>query len=321
MPLVSVRKLEHLLGHSRDRLTALANEAATHYRPFDLRRLGTSKWRHIDNPQGDLKVVQRRINQRVLRGVSMPETMFGGVPGRSAQMAAAIHAGQELIACLDIRDFFPSTSHDRVHDVFLGLIQCSPRIAHLLTKLTTYNYRLPQGAPTSTTLANLVLLDLHRDITTLTTDRQLRLSFFVDDITVSGPATVVRSTVEPIIQLIQHHRYAISHRKVRLMKRGRPQQVLGVEVGRRTVSYGRRRLSVLRERLRATPPGANLPGPVWRGILSYVDYLAPSQAGSLTRLLQRLNLNFDDTVVPRDVRARETRECCCPLRVRGGVPR
>ena len=88
LDLYSFRYLEFLLGFSRLQLRELSNQAARHYRPFYkepkvrpfARKPITKKKRLIDNPKGMLKKVQRRINQRLLKPLILPEHLLGGYP-------------------------------------------------------------------------------------------------------------------------------------------------------------------------------------------------------------------------------------------------
>src|SRR5438046_1585603 len=109
--LVSLRRLEQILGWDRESLRRFAEHAGRYYRPFDRRRQrGTGKWRHIDNPTDDLKKLQQRIERRILNHVPLPATMMGAVSGRSIRDNATRHLGQSMVVTLDLRACFPRTS-------------------------------------------------------------------------------------------------------------------------------------------------------------------------------------------------------------------
>ncbi len=142
--LVSMRHLEALLGRDRADIRRIANSAGRFYRPFDLRRIaGQGKWRHIDNPVGELKRYQSRIHERMFHDFAFPETMIGAVPGRSIKDNAALHLRQPMVVALDLRDCFPRISDREVYRVFNEVLGCSAVISALLTKLTTFQHRLP----------------------------------------------------------------------------------------------------------------------------------------------------------------------------------
>lgn len=227
--LLSLKRLEALLRVSRAELSSLAKKAGSFYRPFDRRRVrGEGKWRHIDNPTGELKRVQKLVNRHVLRQVPLPAGMLGGVRGKSIRDNAKPHIGRSLVATIDIRDCFPSIDNRRVFDVLRRHLGCSPEIASLLTRLTTFQRRLPQGAPTSPLLANIVLLPLYHDVEGICESRHLAMTFWVDDITISGAE--VRQAVPEIVTRIQARGFATANKKVRVMARGHRQVTTGLSL-------------------------------------------------------------------------------------------
>lgn len=307
MRLSTLRDLEELSGISGRRLMDLARRAGTYYRPFDLRRTGSAKWRHIDNPTDELKTVQRRLDLKVLRQLPLRPEMFGGVPGRSARDAAALHLAKECVAILDLREFFPSTSHGRVYRTFRAL-GWDARAARILTQLTTFQQRLPQGAPTSVTLGNLVLEPLCKDLAALCEARALRVSLYVDDVTISGSGDAVRAAIEPIIRLIRQHGYAVRHSKVRIMPSGGRQEVLGTGVNRGRLSVGRRRIEALRGGLLEEQNSLQLPARLAGG-MAHVRSVSAIQGLSLERLARQI---WESSTPGRDGRRRvkgETRPC------------
>lgn len=235
-PLVSMSKLERLLGYDRGELLRVANTSERYYRPFDIRHPDDKKWRHIDRPKGQLRAIQDAIQHKLLSKVHFPDTMYGGVRGRSARDNAGLHVGRDVIVALDLRDCFPNTRPPKVYAAWREVFGCSPDLAGLLTRLTTLHFRLPQGAPTSPLLANLTLLPLYRDISSLIEDRGLFFSIFVDDIVVSG--SEARAAIGPIIDIIHKHGHAVAPNKKRIMPQGNRQLITGSVVNRE-LSVGR----------------------------------------------------------------------------------
>src|SRR6185436_20457188 len=83
------------------------------------------------------------------------------------QTNAFQHLGKHLVVRIDIQDFFSSITDRQIYSVWADKLGNSPPVASLLTTLTTYRRHLPQGAPTSTYLANLVLLGADQVLTQL----------------------------------------------------------------------------------------------------------------------------------------------------------
>lgn len=128
-----------------------------------------------------------RINKRILQRVRLPDEIHGSRKGHSIKTFATPHRGKPTVLRLDIKSFFPSVRPDRICRLFRNL-DCSWEVANTLTRLTTYRHQLPQGAPTSPTLANLVLVDsgLYERLRGFAESRNLDLGFYVDDIQLSG---------------------------------------------------------------------------------------------------------------------------------------
>src|SRR5437868_11741322 len=112
---------------------------------------------------------------------SLPSYMTGGLPGRSIKNNSVPHLEQDVVVGLDIENCFPSISHKQVFGTFRKL-GYSTDIASMLTKLTTYQNRLPQGAPTSPLLCNLVLWDSAERISLLASKKGCFFTIYIDDV-------------------------------------------------------------------------------------------------------------------------------------------
>lgn len=287
--LVSRRKLRHLLGLSWGDLDRIACRAGHYYRPFDRRRVrGVGSWRHIDNPYGVLKDLQTRILHRVLHAVVLPPTMCGGVPGKSTKNHAQAHVGQALVATLDLKSCFPRTPYDRIYDVYCERLGCSPTIAGLLTRLTTFQGRVPQGAPTSPTLVNLSLLGLHDELAELAATLGLNMSFYVDDIAFSGPRA--REALEPAIRTIMRYGHTVTRKKTKLMSLSTRQEITS-QVVNEIIGASREKRESLYRRIHAlaseeNPRDGSLKS--IRGEVAYMSWLNPVQGAALAGLADRL---------------------------------
>jgi retron-type reverse transcriptase len=148
--------------------------------------------RTITAPNAGLKSVQRRILRRLLARLSAHPCAAGFERERSIVTHALPHVGQEVVIKLDLKDFFGSTSAARV-EAFFRRVGWDAEAAALLTRLCTHDGALPQGAPTSPRLSNLLnhALDVR-----LACSRGAAYSRYADDITFSGPADAAATTVQ-----------------------------------------------------------------------------------------------------------------------------
>lgn len=260
-----LRYLEYLLELERNEIYELSETAGRFYKPFDIHKIGTDKWRHIDNPQHPLKTVQTRILKNILnRNLHLlPDGMNGGISGRSIVNNTQSHIGKECIGIIDIKECFPNTDNYQVNQVWVKYFGCGSRIANILTKLTTFQHKLPQGAPTSPLLCNFVLTQTFKEIKSITDNLSLDVSIFIDDITVSGSRRNVISSIEPIINTLIKYGYAVRRRKVKVIPSNQSQKVTGIYVNSK-LSIGRKYVQQIRNLILKT---ATL-----KGYVSYNDY-------------------------------------------------
>lgn len=158
------------------------------------------KGRPIAEPLGKLRILQERV-QYLLAKIELPECMYGGIKGRSPLKNARLHVGKAAVLNFDIKQFFPSVKPNYVYQMFYEHLRFPADVAHWLTKLVTFKGQLPQGAPTSTVVANLVILPMCRRLKILASQHNSDYGQFVDDGTFSGPLYLenLRNLIEKII--------------------------------------------------------------------------------------------------------------------------
>jgi hypothetical protein len=187
----------------------------------------------------------------------------------------------ELVAALGPgRDSHPKRSASAQRQ----RIGCSPKIAGILTQLTTFQHRLPQGAATSTMLANLSLLPMHQKIGHVATQMGLRWTFYIDDIAISGRQAP--EAIDKVIRIIQRHGHAVRRQKIRCMPNNVQQKLTGSVINRK-VSAGRQRIREIREQIMSLANQQQIfehELRSLRGRIAQVRWLCPFQGAFLTRL-------------------------------------
>lgn len=242
-PIESIRKFSYHIGIPREKLEWLAENISAHYKPF-LKKTG-EKSRIIDNPNGLLKEVQKRINERILTKIELPFFVIGGVKGRRPYAHPSLHVGKRVVVTLDIKDCFPSVTNSQIYRVWNKQVGCSHDVAHLITKLTTHMGYLPLGAPTSTFLTNLALYECMWRVRKLADEANLVMSQYIDDIAFSGdelPAEFINA----VIGEFSKSGYTIKRKKIQVM-RANERQVVTKKIVNRKVSLFRKK----RENIRA----------------------------------------------------------------------
>ena len=184
-PIRDLTTLAKALGVDERLMLRVAAKSTELYRSVELVKAdGTPRHAFDANPQ--LKAIQVRVKQRLLQKVRYPTYLMGGLPTRSTRKNAELHKSARIIITEDIEDFFPSISQDIVHGIWCGVFRFTPPVAEVLTLLTTKGGCVPQGAVTSSYLANLALWNCEPGIVQRLQQEGYIYSRFVDDIAISS---------------------------------------------------------------------------------------------------------------------------------------
>lgn len=216
--------------------------------------------REIDAPSDTLKALQRRVLHRLLNSLSNTSQATGFVPGRSVVDNARPHVGQDVVINIDLADFFHSISADQVTKSLMA-IGWNGKSASIVANICTHEGRLPQGAPTSPALSNLVTRRLDARLAGLVRCYDGHYTRYADDMTFSFPAfgtmldwkasTTAKQARRKLLNLIQaiieEEGFKIQRKKrVRIQRAHQRQTATGLVVNTR-VNLPRN----LRRRIRA----------------------------------------------------------------------
>ncbi len=189
-------------------------------------------------PNDETKAIQRRILMRLLARLRAHPAAMGFESGRSIVDNARPHVGRHVVIKMDVIDFFPATTAERVERYFRR-IGWGRKAAALLTQMTTHEGGLPQGAPTSPRLSNLVNHGLDASLAAMVARRHGRYTRYADDITISFEkhrfagldAKRVRGTIQMAARKLKGRGYrAHRSKKLKVLYRHRLQRVTGLVV-------------------------------------------------------------------------------------------
>ncbi len=155
------------------------------YREFFIPKRSGGR-RRILAPDDPTKRLQHRILRRLLARLRSHPAAMGFERGRSIVTNAKAHEGQGIVMRFDVRDFFPSTRRRRVKKYFRRIGWNRPA-AKLLTLLCTHDGGLPQGAPTSPRLSNLVNYRVDARLAGMAARLGGVYTRYADDVTISFP--------------------------------------------------------------------------------------------------------------------------------------
>jgi RNA-directed DNA polymerase len=213
------------------------------YKKFNLKKK-SGGLREIVAPISTLKILQRKLNY-ILSLVYKPRlSVHGFAKGRSILSNARSHARKKVVLNLDLQDFFPSIHIGRV----IGLFKAEPfgfskEIAILLAQICCFEGKLPQGAPTSPIIANMICLGMDTELQTLAKHHHCVYTRYADDMSFS---TTAKSLPEDIAQLVDSaylpgsklsaiiakHGFKVNPLKTRLQAPSQRQEVTGLVVNK-----------------------------------------------------------------------------------------
>ncbi len=182
--------------------------------------------RPIRAPKEELKLIQRAILKNILSDIKLPPCCYGFSKNKSIIENAKAHSRNDYLLNLDIQDFFPSVHYKKVQQIFLD-IELNSEIADMLCNLTTYEHRLPQGAPTSPFLASLALSNLDHRLMQLAKSNYLTYTRYFDDVSFSGSKRVV-VLEKDIMRIIKEEGYKVKIEKRKLFTKSETKEVNGI---------------------------------------------------------------------------------------------
>lgn len=291
---LSVGQLRHLSLHRQ-------RERVSHYVTFAIpKRSGGERLIHA--PKKKLKAVQRAVLEQLVSKLPVHPAAHGFVPERSVATNAAPHVGRAVVVKLDLKDFFPSVTFQRVRGLLIACGYGYP-VAATLAALVTESERqrvevdgqvlhVPvgprvcvQGAPTSPGLCNALVRRMDGRLSGVARSLGFTYTRYADDLAFSSDdVTKVDALIRRATRVINAEGFTVNGEKTRVMRRGNAQRVAGVTVNTaRGLSRKERRAlraELHREKTKGATPEQRA---ATTGKLAYLHMLNPAQAKALAK--------------------------------------
>ncbi|WP_076879682.1 reverse transcriptase family protein [Bordetella sp. H567] len=202
-----------------------------HYHPHSIpKKNGGSRIIHI--PTTHLKTIQKRINRQIFDNVIYPSYLFGGVREKDYVRNTSEHGGCNALVALDVKDFYPSITVAAVKKIFQYFCKFPAEVAETLAGLCCLNGRVPQGACTSSHLANLVLHDEEYHLAQYCKNKGWTYTRLLDDISVSSKAEFDVKEIDAIIRKVKYmlgkSALKLNNRKTRVLTKANPVNLMEV---------------------------------------------------------------------------------------------
>ena len=215
------------------------------YRVFQIKkRHYTASKRSISAPNDSLKLIQSKL-ATLLTQIYVPKApVHGFCKGRSILTNAKQHIKQKYVLNLDLKNFFPSINFGRVRGMFIDTpYNLDEKVATIFAQICCFKNELPQGAPTSPIISNMICAKMDTQLRVLAKENRCTYSRYADDITLSTSAPKLPRSIASIVSdesgnilqlgerlksIIETNGFTINQDKVRLQTKTHRQEVTGI---------------------------------------------------------------------------------------------
>ena len=237
----------------------------THYTRFAVRKK-TGGERTISAPMPRLKRAQRWILDNLLAPIELSDCAHGFRPNRSIVTNAEPHVGARVVINMDLEDFFPTVGFPRIRGVFrkLGFSESVATVLALIcsesevseVEIDEMNYFvargerfLPQGAPTSPAITNLICRGMDARLAANAEKLGFTYTRYADDLTFSShdEKADVGKMIRRVNYIAGQEDFRVHPNKTRVLRASKRLEVTGLTVNEK-VSVSRKEL----RRFRAT---------------------------------------------------------------------
>jgi RNA-directed DNA polymerase len=249
LPIIeNVADLSALTHLSKYTIYQLSKHSDKYYFCYEITKKSGKK-RLICQPSRKLKALQAWILVYILNKLKVSESCKGFEKGTSIADNARPHIEANTILNIDLKDFFPTVTRNKVYNVFKS-IGYNKLTATILTNICVYNNCLPQGSPSSPKLANLVSWSLDVRIQGYVGRRGIAYTRYADDLTFSGLNPQVVSKISSRIEdIVNNEGFEINKDKTRIAGSSRAKTVTGLVLSKDSFGIGKNKYKLLRAKL------------------------------------------------------------------------
>lgn len=231
--------LYDLLGYKPEQLQHIIDNKERYYVSYKILK-SNGKVRWIDAPQFELKDIQEKILHKILYKFTASDIAHGFVKHKNPKTHAEAHVGKKTIITADIKDFFNSIYEGRVYSLLISILnrvevfdmKNSRNDIGILSELMTFKNRVPQGAPTSPALSNLICLNMDAQLKEFAKKHDCVVTRYADDIAISFNHNKIKPIILGIFKVVGQHNFRINYRKVKVRRSHKRQKITGVVVNK-----------------------------------------------------------------------------------------
>ena len=224
------------LGFTPRALYSVSFHRNRHYKAVRIPK-ANGEHRELFVPDAFLKSIQRSIASVLLSHEEISPYATAYCYGSSTKKNASPHVGKPVVLKLDIRHFFDSIIYPLVKERAFPAHRYSEANRILLTLLCMHRDTLPQGAPTSPAISNIIMKDFDNTIGQWCDAHQIAFTRYCDDMTFSGDFDP-----KPVIELVKRELgklgFFLNDKKTVVVRDGQRKTVTGIVVNEKLNTTG-----------------------------------------------------------------------------------
>lgn len=210
---------------------SLTNPIEKNYQVYKIKK-HNGQYRTIYSPSPLLKKVQRAILKNILNNKKIAQYAKAYKQGICLKDNAYPHQNQKIILKLDIINFFENIEYYDVYRTCFNEEYFPKPVGHLLTYLCTYESRLPQGAPTSAYISNLVMKEFDETLGEWCQAKKINYTRYSDDMTFSGDFQP-HEVITKVRKLLYPLNLKLNNKKIHVISNSQQQNVTGIVVNKK----------------------------------------------------------------------------------------
>lgn len=285
--------LSLLVGYKLSYLIKVSNSPKHFYRIFKISKKSKKGFRTISEPLPNLKDIQKWILNEILDNINPSPYSKAFRKGYSIKDNAKFHLNQKKVLTIDIKNYFGSIKYKHVY-LFFKELGYSKEVAVMLSNICVLDNELPQGAPTSPMLANLITRRLDKRIASYAIKNKIRYTRYADDMTFSGDFDE-GAVIRVVKAILNSEGLKINNSKTRVRTRNQQQEVTGIVVNEKLQAPRNYRRKLRQEVYYIKK----------YGLQSHLDYIEEDdEIGYLRKLLGMAN--FVININPADSETKES---------------
>jgi RNA-directed DNA polymerase len=204
--------------------------------------------RHISSPNKKLKELQLILLSYLCKHMdNAKDCVHGFTKSKSIVTNAASHCHKKTshVLNVDLKDFFPSITFFRVRGIFKSHpFNFGHECATVLAQICCFQGSLPQGAPTSPVISNIICRQLDRDLSFIAIKNRASYTRYCDDITfsfINKNYSIINNDIchfdgadvklsEGLTSIIKKNSFHINQNKTRISSKYHRMEVTGLTI-------------------------------------------------------------------------------------------